>query len=100
MQVWSLEKENTSDSFSSKVFLHYYKFILKFFKLFIWFFHFCNLKKNILLYFPFLVSFVSISFLQFLCFYFFFGLCLFHVFIFSILILSIFIFLIFIYLFI
>ncbi len=26
MQVWSLEKENTPHSFSSRVFLHYYKF--------------------------------------------------------------------------
>jgi hypothetical protein len=28
MQVWSLEKEDTPHSFSSKVFLHYYKFYL------------------------------------------------------------------------
>jgi hypothetical protein len=26
MQIWSLEKEDTLHSFSSRVFLHYYKF--------------------------------------------------------------------------
>jgi hypothetical protein len=44
MQVWSLEKEDTPHSFSSRVFLHYYKFFLKIILLFIWFLHFC--KKN------------------------------------------------------
>ncbi len=40
-------------------------FIFKNFLLFIWFLHFCNFFsfKIILLYFPFLVSFVSIPFL-------------------------------------
>jgi len=31
MQVWNLEKEDTPHSFSSKVFLHYYKFYFSFF---------------------------------------------------------------------
>jgi len=39
MQVWSLEKEDTPHSFSSKVFLHYYKFFfLIFYSLFGFFF--------------------------------------------------------------
>jgi len=31
MQVWSLEKEDTPHSFSSRVFLHYYKFYFSYF---------------------------------------------------------------------
>jgi hypothetical protein len=39
MQVWSLEKEDTPHSFSSRVFLHYYKFyFLIFYSLFGFFF--------------------------------------------------------------
>ncbi len=64
MQVWSFEKEDTPHSFPSRDFLYYYKFIFSYFLLFIWFVLFCNFFsfKIILLYFPFLVSFVSIPF--------------------------------------
>jgi len=60
MQVWSLEKEDTPHFFSSRVFFHYYKFFLKKIYSLFGFFIFVNF---FLLYFPFLVSFVSILFL-------------------------------------
>jgi hypothetical protein len=43
MKVWSLEKEDTPHSFSSRVFLQYYiSFIFSYFLLFIWFLLFCK----------------------------------------------------------
>jgi len=64
MQIWSLEKEDTPHSFSSRVFLQYYKFFLKKFYSLFGFFIFVNFFsfKIILLYFSFLVSFVFILF--------------------------------------
>jgi hypothetical protein len=71
MQVWTLEKEDTPHSFSSRVFLYYYKFFLNFL-LFIWFLHFCKFFFKKLFYcislslfhlFPFLFySFIGFTF--------------------------------------
>jgi hypothetical protein len=86
MQVWSLEKEDTPHSFSSRVFLHYYKFLKKNL-LFIWFFHFCKFFLKKLFYctslslfhlFPFLFY----SFHVFACFFNVFFMFLFFLFLF------------------
>jgi len=91
-EVW--RKKTHRIHFQVGFFFIIISFIFSYLLLLIWFLLFCNFFsfKIFKLYFPFLVSFVSIPFLLFYNFYFFFCLCLFRVLIFSILILSIFIF--------